>query len=105
MSLVDEIQRLAELQRQGLLSDAEFAAAKARLLADPMSPAGPPVGSALRRLPSAGWFGGVCAGLAQATGSEAWLWRLAFVIFTLFGGSGILAYLLLWIFIPREPSV
>ena len=40
----------------------------------------------------------------QATGSEAWLWRLAFVVFTLFGGSGVLAYLLLWIFVPREPS-
>ena len=28
--------------------------------------------------------------------------RLAAVGFTLFGGSGLLAYLLLWIFIPKE---
>ena len=105
MSLADEIQRLADLYRQGLLSDAEFSAAKARLLAAGSSISHAPVGSRLRRLPSAGWVGGVCAGLAQATGSEVWLWRLAFVCFTLLGGSGVLAYLLLWIFVPRDPSL
>jgi phage shock protein PspC (stress-responsive transcriptional regulator) len=102
--VVDELQSLADLHRQGLLTDTEFAAAKARVLSG--DSAGrhwtPPVGSSLRRRRQ-GWRGGVCAGLASATGSEAWLWRLGFVLFALFGGSGILAYLLMWVFIPLEP--
>ena len=44
-------------------------------------------------------------GLALATGLAPWLWRLAFVLFTFFGGAGLLVYLLLWIFVPAEPSL
>ena len=101
--LAQELERLATMHRQGLLTDAEYAQAKARVLGAaatgmPM----PPAGSSLRRSVTDRWVGGVCGGLARATGIEAWIWRLAAVGFTLFGGSGLLAYVLLWIFIPRE---
>jgi phage shock protein PspC (stress-responsive transcriptional regulator) len=47
----------------------------------------------------------VCGGLSEATGLATWLWRLAFVLFTFFGGAGLLVYVLLWIFVPAEPMV
>ncbi|MCE7938177.1 PspC domain-containing protein [bacterium] len=45
---------------------------------------------------------GVCSGLARAGGLDPVLVRLAWVLFTFFGGSGILAYLLCWVIIPDE---
>ena len=57
----------------------------------------------LRRSSANRWFAGVCGGLARSTGLEAWGWRLIFVLATLFaGGLGLLAYALLWIFVPRD---
>jgi len=56
----------------------------------------------LRRSRSERWLGGVCGGLARATGVEAWIWRLLFALLTLFGGAGALVYLLLWLVVPRE---
>ena len=47
-------------------------------------------------------LGGVCAGIAQASGIEAWIWRLLFVVLFMFGGTGVVIYLLLWIFVPLE---
>jgi phage shock protein PspC (stress-responsive transcriptional regulator) len=47
----------------------------------------------------------VCGGLAQASGMAPWLWRLAFALFTFFGGVGLLVYLLLWIFVPADPAL
>jgi phage shock protein PspC (stress-responsive transcriptional regulator) len=44
---------------------------------------------------------GVAAGLADATGTDALWWRLAFVVLTAAGGLGVLTYLLLWWVIPR----
>ena len=46
--------------------------------------------------------GGVAAGLAQHTGVDPLLWRLAFVALTLAGGSGVLLYVLLWLLVPAE---
>ena len=43
---------------------------------------------------------GVAAGLAQHTGVDAVLWRVAFVALTLAGGSGIPVYALLWLLMP-----
>ena len=45
--------------------------------------------------------GGVCSGFAYFTGTQVWMWRTAFVVLTLCGGSGILAYLILWMFMPE----
>lgn len=42
-------------------------------------------------------IGGVCGGLEQATGLNAWLFRLIF----LFGG-GFWIYILMWAFITEE---
>ena len=46
---------------------------------------------------------GVCGGLAQNLNADPSIIRLAFAGLTLFGGGGILIYLLLWITMPEEP--
>ena len=56
----------------------------------------------LRRSTSDSWIGGVCGGMARTTGVESWIWRLIFVVLFLFGGTGLLLYILLWIFVPSE---
>jgi len=45
---------------------------------------------------------GVCAGLAAYFGIDPTLVRLAFAVVTVFGGIGILLYLVAWIVIPEE---
>jgi phage shock protein PspC (stress-responsive transcriptional regulator) len=56
----------------------------------------------LRRSRADRWIGGVCGGVAAATGVESWVWRLILVALALFGGTGVLLYVLLWIFVPSE---
>jgi phage shock protein PspC (stress-responsive transcriptional regulator) len=56
----------------------------------------------MRRSQQDRWLGGVCAGLARYAGLEAWLVRLLFVALLLMGGFGVLAYVLLWIFMPSD---
>ena len=48
-----------------------------------------------------GMIGGVASGLAETFNIDATLVRLAFVIVTLLGGSGVLVYLALWVILPR----
>jgi phage shock protein PspC (stress-responsive transcriptional regulator) len=43
---------------------------------------------------------GVCGGLAEHTGVDAVIWRVAMIALTLAGGSGILVYGLLWVLMP-----
>jgi len=105
LSIADELNKLEELRQRGALSDAEFARAKERLLgtaAPPVPPPGLDAVNRLRRSTSDRWIGGVCGGLARATGLESWVWRLILAVLTLFGGVGIVIYLLLWIFVPAE---
>ena len=45
---------------------------------------------------------GVCGGLAKYFGIDSTLVRLAFVLFCLLGGSGILLYLICAIVMPNE---
>lgn len=45
---------------------------------------------------------GVCSGLASYFKTDTTLVRIAFVIFTFFGGAGIIIYLLLVIIMPEE---
>ncbi|HEX5374381.1 MAG TPA: PspC domain-containing protein [Aquabacterium sp.] len=110
MSLADEIERLAALHERGVLSADEFAQAKARLIqAGPsgqMSTSAPLGGdlpvNRLRRIKDDRWLGGVCGGLSRMTDVESWVWRLAFALLFLFWGSGLLLYILLWVFVPEE---
>ena len=106
MSLADELAKLEQLHASGALSDDEFARAKARLLdARPTPPPPPPAVqavNALRRNRTDKWLGGVCGGLAIATGVDSWIWRLLFALLALAGGTGVVLYILLWIFVPPE---
>lgn len=51
------------------------------------------------------WLAGVCGGLAEYTGIDAWIVRLITVVAIVLGaGSLILVYLICWIFIPKAPE-
>ena len=106
MSLSDELDRLGDLHRRGALSDDEFARAKATVLRDAERPQPGPASTAingLRRSRDNAWLGGVCGGLARVTALDAWFWRLLFVLLVLCAGTGVLAYLLMWVLVPQEP--
>jgi phage shock protein C len=45
---------------------------------------------------------GVCGGLANYFDMDPTLVRLAFAVVAIFGGTGILAYLVMWIIVPKE---
>ena len=109
MSLSNELDKLDELHRRGALSDDEFARAKARVLGGSGSStaSAPALGAinSFRRSRNDRWFGGVCGGLAASTDAPAWLWRLVFVAVALCGGTGVVAYVLLWIVLPLEDGV
>lgn len=47
-------------------------------------------------------LGGVCMGLAHYFAVDVTLVRLIWVAVALFGGSGLLFYILAWIIIPEE---
>ena len=47
---------------------------------------------------------GVCGGIGEYFGVDPTLIRLAWVVFSLLGGSGLLAYILAAIIIPRDDS-
>ena len=46
---------------------------------------------------------GVCGGIAQYFGLDPTLVRLAWILFTAMGSSGIIAYIIAAVIIPREP--
>jgi phage shock protein PspC (stress-responsive transcriptional regulator) len=48
-------------------------------------------------------IGGVCAGIADYLDIDPTIVRLLAVAAVLFGGSGILAYIIAWVVIPEEP--
>ena len=50
-----------------------------------------------------GMLAGVCGGVAEYTGLDLTLVRVLMVLFTLFGGSGLLVYIVMWIIVPNEP--
>jgi phage shock protein PspC (stress-responsive transcriptional regulator) len=108
MSTSDDLTRLADLHRTGALTDAEFERAKARVLEEgAASHSAVPLVDAVGRLRLSRadrWVGGVCGGLARLTGVQAWIWRLLAVLLALWGGSGLVAYALMWIFVPAEPA-
>lgn len=48
------------------------------------------------------WMGGVCGGLGEHTPVPSWVWRFLFSVLFLFFGTGLVFYILLWIFMPKE---
>jgi phage shock protein C len=111
MPLPDELERLNALHERGGLTDEEFALAKKRLLegagdepsrASAQAPEAKSALNQLRRSVHDAWFGGVCGGLAEMTGIPSWSWRILFVLTVFLHGLGLLMYVLLWIFVPRE---
>ena len=113
MTLSDELGKLGELRASGALTEDEFTRAKERLLNASGAGAGAGAGvraqepavsavNAFRRSRTDRVLGGVCGGLARATGVESWVWRLLFAVLFIFAGAGLLVYVLLWIFVPSE---
>jgi len=108
MALSDELAKLQELHQRGALTDDEFSRAKARLLdgapgsTETSSDAAVSAINSLRRSSSDRWIAGVCGGIAEATGIDSWAWRLVFALLLLCWGVGLLVYVLMWIFVPRE---
>lgn len=56
----------------------------------------------LRRGRTETMLGGVCRGLADATGIDVVLWRVGFLVLAL-TGAGLLLYPLLWVALPAAP--
>ncbi len=105
MSDSDELGKLGDLHQRGVLTDEEFARAKARVLSGmPAARTSPPVNALnqLRRSLADRWLGGVCGGIAQVTGVPSWVWRLIFTFGIVFAGTGLALYILLWILVPQE---
>jgi phage shock protein C len=107
MGIAEDLDRLQGLRERGALSQGEFERAKARILAG--DDAAPPAGGdsfirQLARSRSDRILGGVCGGLGRHTELPAWAWRLIFCLVTLYFGSGVLFYVLLWIFLPEEDA-
>lgn len=46
---------------------------------------------------------GVCGGIAEYYGWDPTIVRVAWIVLTLLGGSGILLYLILWLVMPDAP--
>ncbi|MES2311891.1 MAG: PspC domain-containing protein [Pseudomonadota bacterium] len=46
---------------------------------------------------------GICGGIAEYYGWDPTLVRVAWIVLTLLGGSGILIYLILWLVMPESP--
>ena len=48
---------------------------------------------------------GVCGGIAEYFDVDSTLIRLLTVIFVLLGGAGVVAYIIAWIIIPKNPGL
>ena len=47
---------------------------------------------------------GVCGGIAEYFDMDPTLIRLAWILFCALGGSGVLAYIIMALIIPRQPA-
>jgi len=47
---------------------------------------------------------GVCGGLGEYFNIDATLIRVLFVVFTVFGGAGLIIYLAMWIIVPNAST-
>ncbi len=58
----------------------------------------------LYRSPNDKILGGVCGGFAAYFEVDSTLVRLIFILITIFGGAGILIYILFWLLMPKNPD-
>jgi phage shock protein C len=56
----------------------------------------------LYRKPEGQIVAGVCTGLADYLGVDVTIIRLVFAALTVFGGAGVLLYLIAWLVVPEE---
>ncbi|MBQ6747183.1 MAG: PspC domain-containing protein [Bacteroidaceae bacterium] len=56
----------------------------------------------LRRSRTDKMVAGVCGGLGKYFGLDSTILRLVFVLLLIFAGTGLLAYLIMWLVIPYE---
>lgn len=61
----------------------------------------PPPERRLARDPDEKLVAGVCAGFGRYTDTDPVLWRVAVGVLTVFGGAGVVLYLLGWVLLPR----
>lgn len=67
-----------------------------------MTPTTTPKKTKLYRSESDRMIAGVCGGIATYFGVESSIVRLIFIAIILLGGSGVIAYLVLWLVLPGE---
>ena len=58
----------------------------------------------LRRSRDTRWFAGVCGGLAEYFGVSPKIVRIICALLIMVYGSGLMVYIILAIFIPKEPK-
>ncbi len=56
----------------------------------------------LRRSKTDKMIAGICGGLGKYFGLDSTILRLVFVLLLIFAGTGLLAYLIMWLVIPYE---
>lgn len=56
----------------------------------------------LRRSKTDKMIAGICGGLGKYFGLDPTILRLVFVLLMIFAGTGLLAYLIMWLVIPYE---
>lgn len=66
----------------------------------PQQPPPQPPARKLYRSQSQRMVGGVCGGLAEYFNIDVTVIRVLFIALTVFGGAGLILYLLMWIFVP-----
>jgi len=50
------------------------------------------------------WLGGVCSGIAEYLNMDPTIIRVVWLILALAYGVGLLAYLIAWLVIPKNPN-
>ena len=113
MNIAEEIQKLQQLRDSGTLTDAEFAAAKARVLqgqnamVNDVQAAVTASANVLKKFTRSRtdcMVGGICGALGQISPLPSWIWRILFVVLFFTFGIGLIPYLVLWILVPEEES-
>ena len=104
MSIAEELEKLQLLRDRGTISEQEFARAKQQALDEATARTGSHSAllHQLARSRTDRVIAGICGGLGKQTDLPSWAWRVIFCLTLLYFGSGVIIYLLLWVFLPEE---